>query len=91
MKFTKDQINTLEMRLLDCIEMDTLKTKYEEYQSAKLSYIRFIWDWFWRSNTTIGDGIGLTTNCGLTIPDCHDNHIETALKHIAKKHGLLPY
>ena len=55
------------------------------YKEAGLSPCRFRWDCFHATKIRIGDGIGLTGD--ITVPDCHDSHIDTALRRIMKEYG----
>jgi hypothetical protein len=80
MKFTTEHYNILKNRVAD-LGIDKLKQAKAEYKEKGLSETRFLFDVFYASKTKIGDGIGLSSNCGIE-GDYNDNHIETAMKKV---------
>lgn len=83
MKFTNEHYNILKNRVA-VIGIAKLKKAKTEYKEKGLSDTRFLFDVFYASKTKIGDGIGLSSNCGIE-GDYNDGHIETAMKKIIKE------
>jgi hypothetical protein len=54
----------------------------EEYKARDLSFRRYCFDLFYASKFRVGDGIGLDGH--ITVPDCTDENIATALRKIVK-------
>lgn len=82
MKFTNEHYNILRNRVAG-IGIDKLKKAQTEYEGKGLSEARFLFDVFYASKTKIGDGIGLSSNCGIE-GDYDDSHIKTAMTKIIK-------
>lgn len=79
-KIEKDfpaEFEAIKTKLFDV--WDNSKGVYSDvsYNEAGRSLTRFLFDSFYAARIRIGDGIGLDGE--ITIPDCHDKHIETAL------------
>ena len=83
MKFTNEHYSILKNRVAD-LGIDKLKTAQNEYKQKGLSETRFLFDVFYASKTKIGDGVGMSSNCGIE-GDYNDNHIETAMKKVIKE------
>jgi hypothetical protein len=83
MKFTTEHYNILKNRVAD-LGIDKLKKAKTEYKEKGLSETRFLFDVFYASKTVIGDGIGLSSNCGIE-GDYDDSHIKTAMKKVIKE------
>jgi len=54
-----------------------------EYRYEGATPRRFRWDLFRATKVRIGDGAGLDGN--ITVPNCKDEHIDTALRSIVKE------
>ena len=80
MKFTNEHYTILKNRISD-IGIDRLKQAKEEYKNKGLSKTRFLFDVFYFSKTKIGDGVGMSSNCGI-VGDYNDAHIETAMNKV---------
>jgi len=87
MKFTNEHYYILKARI-ESIGVDKLKSARKEYIEKALSDQRFIFDVFWASKTKIGDGIGMSSNCGIE-GDYNDSHIGTATKKALQEIGIL--
>jgi hypothetical protein len=79
MKFAPEHYEILKNRISDLTKLYDLKKMKFEYAINARSERRFYWDIFWKLNVTIGDGIGMSSNCGI-VGDYNDDHIFTAVK-----------
>ena len=67
---------------------DKYKGVYSDvfYNQSGLSITRFLFDSFYATKIRIGDGIGLSGD--ITIPNCLDSHLETALASIWNQYPI---
>lgn len=90
MKFTNEHYNILSSHIkklsrdLTRESIDnTLSNISNKYKGDGLSHERFCFDLFYRLNIKIGDGVGLSSNCGI-VGDYNDSHIYTAISKVLK-------
>ena len=79
MKFTKEHYNILVKKVCELNEKVCLVTEKARYDGAGLSHERFCWDMFHMTGIHIGNGKGMSSNCGIE-GDYNDSHIFTATK-----------
>lgn len=91
MKFTTEHYNILKgiinQKAREAAQQD-IKDVYsvsaKRYKAAGMSYQGFVWAVFYLTEVRIGDGVGLSSNCGIE-GDYHDTHIETAVKRVLRE------
>ena len=79
MKFTKAHYEILVKKVNELNDKCCLVSVKAKYDDAGLSHERFCWDVFYKTRIVIGNGIGLSSNCGIE-GDYNDSHIFTATK-----------
>jgi len=88
MKFSQAHVQILKDRMLPLINdkvIDSYQSgKFRGAEKVKDLNKRFRWDVFYASGTRIGDGVGISSNCGIE-GDYNDIHIDTALRSFIPK------